>query len=84
MRSDMLAQPFTSGVFIGGMDGVKTEFNMLQQAQSGVKLLAVPSTGGAASEIAQELGQINDRIDFARLFPEQLGVGINEARNFRL
>jgi SLOG cluster3 family len=52
MRRRMIRrEPFTAGVFIGGMEGVEIEYIMFRNEHPTAKLLPVASTGGAALEI---------------------------------
>ncbi|MCU6434623.1 hypothetical protein LPB67_12660 [Undibacterium sp. Jales W-56] len=81
MRTEMLSGPFDAAVFIGGMDGVIDEYQLFQKMHPNAKVLAVRSPGGAAMKLADQLGQIDDRIDFARLFHEELGIAVTEKRD---
>jgi hypothetical protein len=50
----------------------------------GAKILAVPAGGGAARELAEQLGAKSDadlqNVDFARLFYEHLNIAPDEPR----
>lgn len=81
MRTEMLSGPFEAAVFIGGMDGVMVEHQMFRQMHPNAKVIAVRSPGGAALTLADQLGQSGDRIDFARLFHEELGIAVTEKRD---
>ncbi len=81
MRTEMLSFDFDAAVFIGGMEGVLDEYQMFTKMHPGATVLAVPSPGGAAQQLAVQLGQSNDRVDFARLFYEKLGVSAIESRD---
>ena len=81
MRMQMLSQDFEAGVFIGGMEGIADEHQLFATLHPNAKVIAVASPGGAAQQLATKLGQQNDRIDFARMFYEQLGVDISEPRD---
>lgn len=81
MRMKMLSQDFEAGVFIGGMEGIADEHQLFASLHPNAKVLAVASPGGAAQQLATKLGQQNDRIDFARMFYQQLGVDITEPRD---
>lgn len=81
MRMEMLSQDFEAGVFIGGMEGIAEEHQMFASLHPNAKVIAVASPGGAAQQLATKLGQQTDRIDFARMFHEQLGVDISEPRD---
>jgi SLOG cluster3 family len=81
MRMEMLSQDFEAGVFIGGMEGIADEHELFAKLQPTAKVIAVVSPGGAAQQLATRLGQLNERIDFARMFYEQLGIDIAEPRD---
>ena len=81
MRAEMLIGPFEAAVFIGGMEGVLDEYQMFRRLHPSAKVLAVSSPGGAAAKLADQIGQANDRIDFARMFYQELGVGLSEPRD---
>lgn len=81
MRAEMLTSPFEAAVFIGGMEGVQDEYQMFRHLHPAAKVLAVSSPGGAAAKLANQIGQANDRIDFARMFYQELGVGLCEPRD---
>lgn len=88
LRSTMLARPIEAAVFVGGMEGSFEEYKILL-ALHGKKanVLAVGAPGGAARQLAQELSPPGregehevDRIDFARLYQERLGIAPDEPR----
>lgn len=81
MRAEMLTGPFEAAVFIGGMEGVLDEYQMFRHLHPFAKVLAISSPGGAAARLAVQLGQANDRIDYARIFYQDLGVGLSEPRD---
>lgn len=81
MRAEMLTGPFEAAVFIGGMEGVLDEYQMFRSLHPAAKVLAVCSPGGAAMKLANKIGQFNDRIDFARMFHQELCVSISELRD---
>ena len=81
MRFEMLTGSFEAAVFIGGMEGVLEEHQMFRHLQPAAKVLAVSSPGGAAMKLANQIGQSNDRIDFARMFYAELGVDLGEPRD---
>jgi SLOG cluster3 family len=49
MRERMLGGRFIAGIFVGGMDGVETEYRMFTKAHRGVPAFPVASTGAAAA-----------------------------------
>lgn len=71
MREKMIRyNNFNAGIFIGGLQGVKTEFEMFREWHPNAIFLPVASTGGAAKSIFDEYSQIlNPRLkdDFAYL-----------------
>ncbi|MCE1169284.1 MAG: hypothetical protein LWX70_14440 [Sphingobacteriia bacterium] len=49
MRKRMFSEnDFSAGIFIGGMDGIEVEFNMLKEAHPNAILLPIASTGAAS------------------------------------
>jgi hypothetical protein len=86
MRERMFSDfNFTAAVFIGGMDGIVQEFDLLQQLQPNVVPLPVVSTGGAVLEVAQRMGSgvpsdLRDDLDYIALFHRHLGVSVKEIR----
>lgn len=77
----MLSQDFEAGVFIGGMEGIADEHELFDNLHPNTKVIAVASPGGAALQLATKLVQVNEQIDFARMFYEQLGIDIVEPRD---
>jgi hypothetical protein len=80
MRMHMLNNDFDAGVFVGGMEGVIDEYHLFRERHPKAIVIAVRSAGAAARQLAQQLGQNEDRIDFARLFMDELRVSPAEAR----
>src|SRR3546814_12926146 len=83
----MLSRPIEAAVFIGGMEGIFQEHEIFRALHgSAATALAVGAPGGAARQLAQELSPGErlenelDRIDFARLFHERLGIRSEERR----
>lgn len=74
MRVEMLSGPFQAAVFVGGMKGVHEEFQLFTHLHPSALVLPVFSPGGAAQDLAKQLGMTEDRVDFARLFSEKLGI----------
>ena len=71
-REDLLA-----AVFIGGMEGVEIEYELFKKYHPNAKILPVPSTGGAALQLANRLGSWGETalkdVDYAKLFRSELG-----------
>ncbi len=56
MRKKMFSEnDFSAGIFIGGMDGVEVEFNMLKEFHPNAILLPIASTGAASLIVYNEL-----------------------------
>ncbi len=85
MRKAMLSRDdLVAAVFIGGMEGVLAEYELFTEFHPDGTTIAVPAAGGAALELAERLGSLNDRdrrnVDFARLFHTRLNVAPNDPR----
>jgi hypothetical protein len=77
MRRQMLSRPDLLGaVFIGGMDGVEKEHQMLRHYHPHIKVLPVTSPGGGALNLAfdhgYKSGEDFDNTDFKSIFQEYL------------
>jgi hypothetical protein len=76
MREEMLSRKaLSAAVFIGGMEGIKEEYDIFRRLHPEADVLPVPSPGGAARDLAIELGaqkedELND-IAFSRMFYEK-------------
>src|SRR5262249_145688 len=74
MRSHMIGDTsFDAGVFIGGMEGVLEEFELFRKRHPKAELWPIASTGAAAKEIFEGLGQprpelFRDEITYSTLF----------------
>lgn len=86
MRRQMLSRPLEAAVFVGGMAGLFEEHEVFRQLHGqDATVLALGAPGGAARMIAENFGGPQherdlDRIDFARLFHERLGISPDEPR----
>lgn len=85
MRKKMLTDyVFHSGVFIGGMEGIREEFDLFKKLHADAKLLPVVSTGGAARTLADSLEDVHpdlvQELDYLALFHKHLGISSNERR----
>jgi hypothetical protein len=85
MRRAMLSRPdLEAAVFIGGMEGVLAEHALFQELHPSARIVAVPSPGGAARQLAQTLDQLSEadtsNVDFATLFYDKLGINPIERR----
>lgn len=80
LRERMLNRPFEAAVFIGGMEGVLIEYEMFLEAHPDARIVTVSSPGGASMQLAKKLGRVEDRIDFARFFQNELQIDSREPR----
>lgn len=76
MRTAMLSrEDLDAGVFIGGMEDVEDEYRLFKQFHPAAKVLPVAAPGGAALNLAKEIGvyeaKLHD-VNFARLFRAEL------------
>lgn len=75
---------YTAAVFIGGMDGILHEFEIVRRLQPEARLLPVASTGGAALEAARHMRRfppdLENEPDYVALFHRHLEVSVNEMR----
>lgn len=73
MREAMLSWPdLEAAVFIGGMEGVEIEYEMLTHYHSKASVISVAATGGAALQLAMRLLLLALMIDSCQL-PALLG-----------
>lgn len=91
LRKAMLSRPIETAVFVGGMEGIFQEFEIFQALHGpNERVLALGAPGGAARQLAESRmphGKFDrdlDRIDFARLFYERLGVSPDEDRKIEI
>lgn len=60
MRKRMFEENYTEcAVFIGGMDGIIKEYEMLKELYPRAKYYAIASTGGAAKILYERIGEAN-------------------------
>jgi hypothetical protein len=79
MRRQMLSRPDLVGaVFIGGMDGVEKEHQILRHFHPHIKVLPVTSPGGGALNLAFDHGYKSgddfDNTDFKSIFKDYLST----------
>ncbi|GAA3099721.1 hypothetical protein GCM10010520_51430 [Rhizobium viscosum] len=83
-RKMFMENQFATAVFIGGMGGILDEYEMLRQTQPDTKLIPLVSAGGAASLVAERMGDVADDLktdlDFVALFHRHLGISEREER----
>jgi hypothetical protein len=86
MREAMISrEDLSAAVFIGGMEGIFDEHTLCTQFHPQMTVLPVPAPGGAARQLAESLGIVDQTklhdVDFAQLFHIQLGIAPNESRS---
>lgn len=79
MREVMLSRhDLKAAVFIGGMEGVEAEYALFRRFHPDAKVLPVAAPGGAARQLAERLGGLDDvglrDVDFAGLFHTELSL----------
>jgi SLOG cluster3 family len=89
MRRAMLSRTdLSAAVFIGGMEGILAEHRLFTELHPTAKVLAVTSPGGAARDLALQLGaqsqQQIENVDFANMFWRELEINPAEGRTFLL
>ncbi len=89
MRTQMFSEnTFKAAVFIGGMAGILREFELLRELQPETTIVPVVSTGGAALEVAKQIGPLSpdlqDDRDYIALFHRHLLISVREERYRRL
>ncbi|MDI7923104.1 SLOG domain-containing protein [Ferirhizobium litorale] len=85
MRERMFTEnQFKAAVFIGGMGGIVTEYEMFKKIQPDAKVIPVTSTGGASLEVAARMGDVSSDFllerDYVALFHEHLDISVSEQR----
>jgi hypothetical protein len=74
-RAMIVSRSFTSAVFIGGMEGVIDEANLVSLLRPNTKLLPVASTGAAAADMYRKSDyprDYNDDLTYVTLFRRHL------------
>lgn len=84
MREAMLSRSdLEAAVFIGGMDGVGDEYEIFVRFHPHAKVLPVPSTGGAARQLAERMGSLSEcamrDMDYARLFRSEFPIAAGDS-----
>jgi hypothetical protein len=85
MREEMLSRTdLCAAVFIGGMDGILEEHRLFTEKHPDATVICVPSSGGAARQLARESGETDsavlDSIDFVSLFYSNLNLKPTDER----
>ncbi len=88
MRERMLSDyRFAAAVFIGGMEGILEEFDILHRLQPDTDIVPVVSTGGATIELAERLPHIDSGLkndfDYIAVFYHHLNISVVEDRTKR-
>lgn len=88
MRSQMLSrEDLVAAVFIGGMEGVEAEHELFRCFHPTARVLAVPSPGGAALNLAKSQTDFAESdlldVDFARIFHAHL-MSVLDNKNSQL
>ena len=88
MRKEMFtAYFFTDAVFIGGMEGIVEEFELLRGIHPNTNMVPVVSTGGATIEVARRMdqvaGDLSEDLDYVGVFHRHLRISPREKRYFR-
>lgn len=87
LRREMLSRPLEAAVFVGGMAGLFEEHQVFRKLHGEeATIVALGAPGGAARMLAEKYRgpyseQDLERIDFARLFHERLGIAPDEPRH---
>lgn len=85
MRSRMFTESrFEAAVFIGGMEGIVDEFRLFRRLQPHATVVPIPSTGGAALTLVDELsglsGDLSNDMDYVGLLHRHLAISVREMR----
>lgn len=91
LRKTMLSRPIETAVFIGGMEGIFQEYEIFKTLHGpNAHVLALGAPGGAARQLAESIFSSEqsdrdlERIDFARLFQDRLGISPGEDRQIKI
>lgn len=88
MRERMFSEhAFSAAVFIGGMGGILSEFELFRKLQPNAKVVPILSSGGATLELGSRLAGLSpdlvEDLDYVSLMHRHLGISVREER-FRL
>jgi hypothetical protein len=89
MREQMLhSSSFDAAIFIGGMEGIRDEFEMVRTLTPGPQVIAIPSPGGVARDVFRRSGpyptELETAIDFSNWFYKLLEISPRAERHRRL
>jgi len=82
MRERMIGEEdIDAAVFVGGMEGIFEEYELVSKYHPAAKIICAPAAGGAALELAKKLGvtQLDD-IDFSKQMHQELSIAFDEKR----
>ncbi|WP_281242780.1 hypothetical protein [Citreimonas salinaria] len=75
---------FHAAVFVGGMEGVIDEFDLLRNAAPNARLVPIPAPGGVSRELFERVGNLPDemstRTDFTYWLYRLLDIDPSEPR----
>lgn len=84
MRTRMLSgSVFEAAVFIGGMRGILTEYELVKSLAPRAAIIPIASTGGASVDVADRENvprAMRAQLDYVSLLHEHLHVNPNEKR----
>lgn len=85
MRKRMFSdRVFAPAVFIGGMDGIVSEFELFKNYQPDASVIPVLSTGGASLIVGEQVGDLSedlsDDLDYVAVFHRHLKISARENR----
>jgi hypothetical protein len=60
MREEMLARPLAGAVFVGGMEGIRDELELVKELHPGTPLVPLAGPGGAARDAAMEVPKVSE------------------------
>ena len=84
MRNRMLTESvFQAAVFIGGMGGILTEYELIKELAPTANIVPIASTGGASVDVAERErvpSVLQLELDYVSLLHERLNIDPNEKR----
>lgn len=84
MRRRMLSESeFEAAIFIGGMGGILTEYDLVKELAPDASIIPIASTGGASVDVADledVTPSLRRELDYVALLHEQLQIDPNEKR----
>lgn len=86
MRKKMLKESiFEAAVFIGGMSGIKEEYEIFREMWPKATVIALDAPGGAARDLPNKRKReqpFDNDMDFVRIFHTGLSISVTEERKF--